>query len=140
MPSSPSPSPPSASIPLRLTRAFFAAVWLVNGVWCKLLDGVPRHEEIVARILGEAHAPLLTRLIGAAEVAMAAWIASGIARRAGAVAQIATVLTMNLLEFALVPDLLLFGRANLLVALAYCMLVAAVDLRPVRPAAPPPAP
>lgn len=139
MPSS-SPSSPAPSIPVRLAHAFFVVVWLVNGVWCKLLGGVPRHEEIVARILGEAHAPVLTRLIGAAELVMALWIASGIAQRASAVAQIGAVLTMNLIEFALVPDLLLFGRANLLVALVYCALVAAVDLRPLRPAAPPPAP
>jgi hypothetical protein len=47
-----------ASLSLRL---FLAAVWLVNGVWCKILDGVPRHREIVARILGEEHSLLLTR-------------------------------------------------------------------------------
>jgi hypothetical protein len=31
---------------------------------------------------------------------------------------------MNAIEFLLVPDLLLFGRLNSLVALAYCALVA----------------
>jgi uncharacterized membrane protein YphA (DoxX/SURF4 family) len=119
---------------VRPAHLFFAAVWLINGVWCKLLGGAPRHEAIVARVLGEAHAPLLTRLIGGAEIVMAFWILSGLARRLGAAAQITTVLTMNLIEFTLAPDLLLFGRYNLLVALAYCALVAAVDLR--RPPAP----
>lgn len=129
----------AAPLSHRLARLLFAAVWLINGVWCKLLGGAPRHEAIVARILGETHAPLLTRLIGGAEIVMALWILSGLARRVGAVAQIATVLAMNLLEFALAPDLLLFGRANLLVALAYCALVAAVDLRPARVTPAPPA-
>jgi hypothetical protein len=46
---------------------------------------------------------------------------------------------MNLIEFTLAPDLLLFGRLNLLVALAYCALVAAVELRR-RPAPPADAP
>ena len=49
-------------------RLFFAAVWLVNGLWCKAMDGVPRHREIVARILGDEHAVLLTRAIGAGEM------------------------------------------------------------------------
>lgn len=34
-------------------------------------------------------------------------------------AQILIVLTMNLIEFFVAPDLLLFGKANLLVALAF---------------------
>ena len=31
-------------------------VWLFNGLFCKLLDFVPRHEAIVARIPGMQHA------------------------------------------------------------------------------------
>ena len=30
-----------------------AAVWLVNGLFCKVLHLTPRHERIVARTLGE---------------------------------------------------------------------------------------
>jgi uncharacterized membrane protein YphA (DoxX/SURF4 family) len=104
-------------------RIFFALVWLVNGLYCKVLDGVPRHREIVARILGEDHAFLLTRLIGCAEIVMAAWILSGIRRKWSAAAQIATVATMNVIEFFLAPDLLLFGKFNSLIALAYIILV-----------------
>jgi hypothetical protein len=37
-----------------------AAVWLINGLVCKVLNLVPRHREIVARILGDNHAPLFT--------------------------------------------------------------------------------
>ena len=111
-------------------RLFFAAVWLVNGLWCKILDGVPRHREIVARILGEDHATLLTRLIGVGEIAMAAWILSGIRWKWSCAAQIAAVATMNVIEFLMVPDLLLFGRFNSLVALAYITLVAWVGFRP----------
>jgi hypothetical protein len=110
-----------STIPL---RAFFAAVWLINGIWCKLLDGVPRHREIVARILGEEHAAPLTRMIGAGEVLVAVWILSGIRWKWGCVYQIMMVATMNVIEFLLAPDLLLFGRINSLVALAYCTLVA----------------
>ena len=117
----------TAPHPLRL---FFAAVWLVNGVWCKILDGVPRHREIVARILGEEHSMLLTRMIGVGEVMMAAWILSGIRWKWSCAAQIAAVAAMNVIEFFLVPDLLLFGRFNSLVALAYIMVVAWTGFRP----------
>ncbi|MBL9170823.1 MAG: hypothetical protein JNN07_24030 [Verrucomicrobiales bacterium] len=58
---------------LGIFRVFFAGVWLVNGMYCKVLDGVPRHRWIVARILGEDHSLFLTRLIGIAEIAMAVW-------------------------------------------------------------------
>lgn len=112
-----------------IARLCFAAVWLVNGLWCKVLGGVPRHEEIVARILGAEYAGPLTRLIGAAEIVFAIWILSGLRRRWSAWTQIAVVLTMNVIEAALAPDLLLFGRLNLLVALAYVSVVAAVELR-----------
>ncbi len=111
-------------------RGLFAAVWLVNGLWCKLLDGTPRHRAIVARILGDDLAALITHLIGLGEIALALWIVVGLHRRATAILQIALVLTMNVVEFAVAPDLLLFGRFNLLVAFAFCGLVAAVELRP----------
>jgi hypothetical protein len=116
-----------------IVRILFALVWLVNGVWCKILDGVPRHREIVARILGEEHSLVLTRLIGFGEVFMAAWILSGIRWKWGCAAQIAAVVMMNVIEFIVVPDMLLFGRINSLVALAYIMVVAWAGFRPGKP-------
>ncbi len=107
-----------------LLRLLFAAVWLVNGVWCKLLDGVPRHREIVAGILGDGYAGTLTQLIGAGEVLIAVWILTGVRWRWSCVFQIVMVAVMNAMEFLLAPDLLLFGRFNLVVAIAYCVLVA----------------
>lgn len=118
--------------PSLIFRLLFAAVWLVNGVWCKILDGVPRHREIVARILGEEHSLLLTRMIGVGEVMMAVWILSGIRWKWSCAAQIAAVVAMNIIEFIVVPDLLLFGRFNSLVALAYISLVAWAGFRPAR--------
>lgn len=43
-------------------------VWFINGLYCKILNAVPRHEAIVARILGEEYARPLTLLIGLAEL------------------------------------------------------------------------
>lgn len=104
-------------------RVLFASVWVVNGLFCKLLDWVPRHREIVSRILGAEHALEWTRAMGLGETLFAAWIVSGIRWRLSAVAQIVVVGVMNLIEFVLAPDLLLFGKFNSLVALAYLSLV-----------------
>lgn len=89
-----------------------ALVWIINGVFCKVLNYVPRHQLIVARILGETHAPLLTRTIGILEAGMAIWILSRIKPRWCAIAQILLVASMNIIEFIAAPDLLLFGRVE----------------------------
>ena len=52
------------------THYFIAAVWLINGLFCKVLNLVPRHEAIVSRILHTNNARLLTILIGLAEIGM----------------------------------------------------------------------
>jgi hypothetical protein len=124
------PAVPAAQSLHRLATVLIAAVWLVNGLACKVLGLVPRHEAIVARILGAEHAPLLTRIIGVAEIAMAAWIVAGVAARANALLQIALIAAMNALESVLAPDLLLWGRANALFALAFILLIAWNAFRP----------
>ena len=91
----------------QLLTCFLATVWLINGLVCKVLRLVPRHQKIVARILGEDHAGLLTTLIGIAEIGMAIWILSGTWTRLNTLTQIVVITTMNSLEFILVPDLLL---------------------------------
>jgi hypothetical protein len=57
--------------PALLTR-LIALVWLANGLLSKVLNLVPRHTLIVARILGPTYARPLTVAIGLAEMGMAA--------------------------------------------------------------------
>ncbi len=102
---------------------FIAAVWIVNGFVCKVLNLVPRHGEIVTRILSDVFSRPLTLLIGFLEVGMAIWILSGIRTRLNAAIQIFTIVTMNALEFALVPDLLLWGKANMIFAFMFILLI-----------------
>ena len=102
---------------------FISLVWLVNGLFGKLLNFVPRHEEIVRRILGGEHSAVLTKSIGAAEICMTIWILSGVQSRLNAVAQFLIVAAMNALEFYLAPDLLLFGTGNALVACSFIVLI-----------------
>ncbi len=107
----------------RILTWFTAAVWLVFGLFCKVLNLVPRQEKIVERILGMQYAEVLTKGIGAAEVVMALWILSGVMPRFNAVAQIAIVSAMNILEFLLAPDLLLWGRFNAVFAALFVIVV-----------------
>jgi hypothetical protein len=105
--------------PNKVLNYLIAAVWLANGLFCKVLNGVPRHQEIVARILGSDHAELFTKGIGFAEIAMAVWIVSGYLSGLNAIMQVLVIGVMNMLEFFLVPDLLLWGRFNLLFAFLF---------------------
>jgi len=107
----------------QLLNYIIATVWIVNGLFCKVLNLVPRHQEIVARILGNDHARLLTKVIGLSEIAMAVWILSGFRTRLNAIIQIIVIATMNVLEFIIVPDLLLWGRFNLLFAFLFILLI-----------------
>src|SRR5688572_13226109 len=107
----------------KIRRYFIAIVWLVNGLYCKVLNGVPRHQAIVAGILGDEYAPVLTKLIGVAEIGMAIWIVSGYRARLNVITQVAVIAAMNIMEFILVPDLLLWGRFNLLFAFLFILYI-----------------
>ncbi len=100
-----------------------AAVWLINGLVCKVLNLVPRHQQIVAEILGANYSRLFTIAIGCSEIVMAIWIISKIKTKLNAIAQISIVASMNILEFILSPHLLLWGRANAIFAFAFILIV-----------------
>lgn len=109
----------------KLSIYLIALVWLVNGLFCKVLDYIPRHEDIVREILCLDY-PLgnvFTKLIGYFEIIMAIWIVSRIKSKLNAITQIVIILTMNILEFTLVPDLLLWGKWNSIFALLFCIFI-----------------
>lgn len=100
-----------------------ATVWLVNGLFCKVLNIVPRHEQIVAKILGNGHSRPLTILIGLVEIVMAIWVLIKFKSKLNAIVQMTVVATMNIIEFIVVPDLLLWGRLNIIFAFMFIGLV-----------------
>jgi uncharacterized membrane protein YphA (DoxX/SURF4 family) len=105
-----------------LTQTLTAAtalVWLLNGLFCKILHLVPRHELIVGRVLGHQHAASLTIAIGFAELVMFVWILSGLVKRLCAITQMLFVAIMNIIELFTAQDLLLFGNWNSVLALAF---------------------
>lgn len=107
----------------KILNYFIAIVWVANGLFCKILNFVPRHEEIVARILGSNYSRPLTILIGLSEVIMAVWILSGYKKKLNVIAQILVIAIMNILEFILVPDLLLWGKLNSLFAFIFISII-----------------
>lgn len=108
-----------------LLTYLIAFVWLANGLFCKVLNLVPRHQQIVQAILGveTSTARILTLLIGFSEVVMAIWILTQWKSKLNAFLQMSVVAIMNVLEFVLAPDLLLWGRFNSLFAFLFILLV-----------------
>lgn len=100
-----------------------AAVWLINGLFFKILNFVPRHRLIVERIFNTNYSREITISIGVLELVMVAWILSAIWRKINAVTQIVVILLMNVIEYFLAPDLLLFGKMNFVFALLFSFLI-----------------
>lgn len=69
----------------KILRTGIAPVWLINGFFCKLLNLVPRHQQIVARILGDEYAVFFTKCIGGLEIFVAVWVLSNIYNQCSAV-------------------------------------------------------
>ncbi len=113
----------------KILNICIAIVWLVNGLYCKILGGVPRHEEIVALILGPRYAFEFTKIIGFLEVLMCIWILSRFKSRTCAIIQIAVILLMNVIEFINAPQLLLFGKMNLFFAVLFSILIYITEFR-----------
>ena len=93
---------------------FVGAVWVFHGFYSKLLGAIPRHREIVARVVGEKLATPVTKLVGAGEVLLGLWTWSGRARKACATTQTAALATMNALEVARAKDLLISASGMLI--------------------------
>ncbi len=107
----------------KILTILISLVWLINGLYAKVLGFVPRHQEIVARILGSEISFVAVKVICALEICMFIWIISRKFSRLAAVMQIIIVMTMNVMEFILVPNLLLFGRMNIIIALVFVSVV-----------------
>lgn len=107
----------------QILNYLIATVWMVNGLLCKVLNVVPRHAQVVERILGAQHAEAFTKAIGVAEIGMAIWVVSGIKTRLNAATQIIIIATMNIIEFFLASDLLLWGHMNIFFAFMFVIVI-----------------
>jgi uncharacterized membrane protein YphA (DoxX/SURF4 family) len=83
--------------PLLALRASVAAVWVYEGLWCKILGRVPSQVDVVTAVprLGARFAKPLLKVLGFAEVVLALWVMSGVAPGASAIVQTALLVTLN---------------------------------------------
>ena len=83
--------------PTWLIHVAVAAVWLYEGLWCKLLNGEPRQKEVVAAV--PYASPRLRgsflKMLGLVEVFVALWVLSRIAPITCALAQTALLVGLN---------------------------------------------
>ena len=83
--------------PLWLLQAAVAAVWLYEGLWCKLLARSPHEFEVVEQVpfLAPSTSHALLRLLGVLEAMLGAWVLSGWQPVAAAVAQTGLLIGLN---------------------------------------------
>ena len=83
--------------PFWLIRTAVAAVWLYEGLWCKLLRGQPHEFAVVAAVpfFGPRIGTPLLLVLGAVEVAIAAWALSAVAPIGCAIVQTVLLIALN---------------------------------------------
>jgi len=83
--------------PFWLIHVAVAAVWLYEGLWCKLLDGQPHQREVVGAVprFDPRLGALFLKLLGAAETGLALWALSGVAPVACAAVQTLLLVALN---------------------------------------------
>jgi len=84
--------------PLALIRVSIAAVWLYEGLWCKLLGRAYSQVEVVTAVprLGPRFGRVFLKGLGIVEVALAVWVMTGIAPGMCAVVQVAVLVVLNI--------------------------------------------
>lgn len=83
--------------PLIVLRASVAAVWVYEGLWCKLLGRVQSQAQVVTAVprLGPRFGLPFLKALGVVEVALAAWVMWGIAPGLCAIVETALLVALN---------------------------------------------
>jgi DoxX-like protein len=83
--------------PLVVIRASVAAVWLYEGLWCKILGRVQAQLEVVTAVprLGPRFGVPFLKALGILEVALAVWVMAGITPGRCAMVQTALLVVLN---------------------------------------------
>ena len=83
--------------PVIVLRGSVAAVWLYEGLWCKILGRAPLQAQVVAAVphFGPRFGWRFLKTLGVVETALAIWVMSGIAPGACAIVQTALLVTLN---------------------------------------------
>lgn len=88
---------PDLMPPHWLIRAAVAAVWLYEGLWCKLLRGEPQEFEIVKAVprYGPRFGVPFLMALGVVEVVLGLWVLTGLAPLYCALVQTILLVSLN---------------------------------------------
>lgn len=83
--------------PLVVIRASVAAVWLYEGLWCKILGRVQSQVDVVTAVprMGPRFGVPFLKILGLTEVMLAIWVMAGIAPGTCALVQTALLVVLN---------------------------------------------
>lgn len=104
-------------------QIIIGSVWVFHGLYSKILNGIPRHRLIVAKILGTANAGISTKVIGLLEVMLGLWAFTGWRPVGCAVAQTAAIVGMNTVEICFAGELLISAVGMVILNLGFLTLV-----------------
>jgi len=84
--------------PAAIVRAAIAAVWLYEGLWCKVLGHARLEAQVVAAVpkFGAAFGGPFLKVLGLVEVLLGTWVISGLAPGLCTVAQVLLLACLNL--------------------------------------------
>ncbi len=99
------------------------SVWVFHGLYSKILNGIPRHRLIVAKIIGTANAGIATKTIGLLEMLLGLWTFIGWQPVGCATMQTAAIVAMNTLEILLAGELLISAAGMVILNLGFLTLV-----------------
>lgn len=85
------------TVPHKLIRVAIALVWFYQGLWCKVLGGVPRHGAVIVAVpfIGSAGGHITLIALGLFECAIGLWVLSGRWMRQAAMVQTVLLAAMN---------------------------------------------
>lgn len=83
--------------PLFLIRASVAAVWLYEGLWCKILGRVESQLKVVNAVpkLGPLFGAPFLKLLGFVEVGLGVWVLAGVAPGLCAIVETVLLVVLN---------------------------------------------
>lgn len=83
--------------PIAILRSSVAAVWLYEGLWCKILGRAPSQVQVVSAVprFGPRFGLPFLKALGVAESALAVWVLSGILPGACAIVETVLLVVLN---------------------------------------------
>lgn len=83
--------------PLILIRSSVAAVWLYEGLWCKVLGRVRSQVQVVTSVprLGPRFGVPFLKVLGLMEIVLAAWVMAGFAPGVCAITETVFLVVLN---------------------------------------------